>query len=146
MQIDVFALNWRRVDTKIPSFIKNWLIDNTSLTQKLKNLYPNFLVKVLNEENIIIDENILDEKQVVKREVNLCAGDKKLIYAISFIPESCADLINIGNKPLGEILFQNAIRDSIEITKTQNIWGRRSVFLYNDHKIMVCEFFMPTLQ
>jgi chorismate-pyruvate lyase len=145
MKVDIFALSWHRVDNKIPNFIKTWLIDNDSLTRKLKKLHPDFLVKVLNEEDITIDYNILGESKVIKREVNLCAGDKKLIYAVSFIPKNCIDLINIGNQPLGEILFQNAIRESIEITKTQNTWGRRSIFLYKNHKIMVCEFFMPSL-
>ena len=55
--------------------------------------------------------------------------------------------MKIGNKPLGEILFTdpNILREPIEITFYNGIWGRRSVFVMNNSRILVSEFFLDSL-
>lgn len=119
-----------------PKYIKNWIFDKNSLTQKLQNLYPKFRVQLLSE--IIEDE-------FIKREVYLCNNDIPLVYAVSFIPAKCKKLQNLGNQPLGEILFKNANRNDILITNYNNIWGRESFFNFEGFEIIVCEFFLETI-
>ena len=131
--IDIFALNWQNNIIDIPDDIKNWLFDDGSLTTKLKQEYPNFKVELLSE---------IKDKDFIRREVNLCDDSQVLVNAISFIPQKCHKLQNLGNKPLGEIIFQNSKRLEIKIIKHNNIWGRKSVFLFEDFEVIVCEFFM----
>ena len=55
--------------------------------------------------------------------------------------------MKIGNKPLGEILFTdpNILREPIEVTFHNDTWGRRSVFVLYNSRILVSEFFLKDL-
>jgi chorismate-pyruvate lyase len=129
-------LDWQKNYPNIPKNVENWLSDDSSLTAKLKNIYPNFNVKVINESVA---------NDTLTREVNLCDDGVPLVYAISKIPQNCLNLQNLGNKPLGEILFKNGKRVDISIAKNGDNWGRKSIFEFENEKVVVCEFFLPEL-
>lgn len=67
---------------------------------------------------------------------------------------------HLGNRPLGEMLFSDhrIVRGDMEIAHIEPgqelhamaaghgraaIWGRRSIFLINDHPLLVNEIFLP---
>lgn len=129
-------LVWQKDCKNIPNNIQNWLFDDDSLTRKLKQKYSGFQVKVLAENTI---------NNTLQREVYLCNDTTPLVYAISFIPIDCTQLQNLSNTPLGEILFQNGKRKEIFITEFKDIWGRKSLFNFENFEIIVCEFFLETL-
>lgn len=138
--IDIYNLNWEKDNLEIPQNIKNWLLDNSSLTAKLKRIYPYFGVSIIKESLININ-NIA----YIKREVHLCNDKTKLVYAISIIPTHCTNLINLGDKPLGEILFNHGKRLQIMVAKSGNLWGRKSIFSFQNQEVIVCEFFLDEL-
>ena len=116
---------------QIDSSILSWLVDEGSLTKRLKNYCPDqFLVDVLTEEWVKPDHSearllgIPMAQKVLLRQVHLKCGDQLCVYARSVIPLSTLQgkhqrLQHLGNKPLGEYLFANPTlkRSKIE-------WGK----------------------
>jgi len=153
--MDLSKLNWHDIDyfDDIPEKALFWIRDDQSLTQKLKKRYPDFRVEVHKQEEASIYNHeisqIGNEENFIVREVSLYGDNQPVVFARSVIPKNTkTDLImKIGNKPLGEILFTdpNILREPIEITFQNNIWGRRSVFVMNDSRILVSEFFLEEI-
>ena len=104
------------------------------------------------------------------REIQLNCQGKPWVFARSVIPEATynkrqAELSSLGLKPLGEVLFsdQTIERKGIEICRItaeslisrlatdedlnsiDMLWGRRSVFLIEQHPLLVSEVFLPDL-
>ena len=104
------------------------------------------------------------------RQVHLFCGDQAWVYARTVIPENTLHgelqkLTHLGTQPLGAILFANKhiLRGDIETTKisgknklhtaaltysknkTDNIWGRRSLFHIGDKPLIVSEIFLPNI-
>lgn len=96
------------------------------------------------------------------REVVLFGEGKPWVFARSILPdELCqSDLARLGKRPLGKIIFNDSrfqrspfdvcdIDDPFPLCQKLNIkacnrlWGRRSVFRYLHHKMMVAEIFLP---
>ncbi|SFV59037.1 Chorismate--pyruvate lyase [hydrothermal vent metagenome] len=148
--LNIQTLVWvKPSEISIPNTIKDWLLDETSLTEKLKKTYPNFNLKVLSQKDTLPyanEEFIVLKKTPSIREVLLLNEDTPLVFARSIIPytQDTKILCGINNKPLGEILFNsnNIKRSSFEITKQNNIWGRRATFTLGKTKILVAEFFL----
>ena len=153
--MDLSKLNWHDIDyfQDIPEKVLFWIRDDQSLTQKLKKRYTDFRVEVRKQEESSIYNHeisqIGNEENFIVREVFLYGDNQPVVFARSVIPKNTkTDLImKIGNKPLGEILFTdpNILRKPIEITFQNNIWGRRSVFVMNDSRILVSEFFLEKI-
>jgi len=153
--MDLSKLNWHDVDyfDDIPKEVIFWIRDDQSLTQKLKKKYHDFRVEVHKQEELEIynhEINMLEnEKKFIVREVSLYGDNQPVVFARSVIPKNSKtdSIIKIGNKPLGEILFNdpNIIRGPIEITFHNNIWGRRSVFVMDNCRILVSEFFLEKI-
>jgi len=153
--MDLSKLNWHDVDyfDDIPKEVIFWIRDDQSLTQKLKKKYHDFRVEVHKQEELEIynhEINMLEnEKKFIVREVSLYGDNQPVVFARSVIPKNSKtdSIIKIGNKPLGEILFTdpNIIRGPIEITFHNNIWGRRSVFVMDNCRILVSEFFLEKI-
>ena len=70
------------------------------------------------------------------------------------------ELGTLGNQPLGKILFndnrfvrsefelfhcdaRHPLCRSLNIEPSKGLWGRRSVFRFQTHRLMVCEVFLP---
>jgi len=150
--MDLSRLNWHDIDyfDDIPKEVLFWIRDDQSLTQKLKKKYQDFRVEVHKQEELEIynhEINLLgNEENFIVREVSLYGDNQPVVFARSVIPKNSKtdSIIKIGNKPLGEILFTDPsiLREPIEITFHNNIWGRRSVFVMNNSRILVSEFFL----
>jgi len=153
--MDLSKLNWHDIDYfhDIPEKVLFWIRDDQSLTQKLKKRYADFRVEVHRQEELDIykhEINLLgNEKRFIVREVFLYGDNEPVVFARSIIPKNpiTDSIMKIGNKPLGEILFTNPniLREPIEITFQNNIWGRRSVFVMNNSRILVSEFFLEKI-
>ena len=139
--------------SNVPEAVLVWLDDDQSLTAKLKQKFNDFTVNVLSQTQINPHANENDilnfSGQSVIREVELLGNQQVMVFARSVIPvtDDTVDLLAIGSKPLGEILFNNADvhRDQLQITHTGSIWGRRSVFTIGTTKLLVSEFFLECL-
>ncbi len=108
-------------------------------------------------------------QQALVREVLLQNGDEPVIAARSVIPKATlqgADrrLSRLGTRPLGQILFANPRLQKCRLDITQvppaywreqsamqpvsdrTVWGRRSLYqLGHEHRLLVAEFFLPSL-
>ena len=150
--MDLSKLNWHDIDyfDDVPKEVLFWIRDDQSLTQKLKKKYQDFRVEVHKQEELEIynhEINLLgNEENFIVREVSLYGDNQPVVFARSVIPKNTKtdSIMKIGNKPLGEILFTdpNILREPIEITFHNDIWGRRSVFVMNNSRILVSEFFL----
>ncbi len=148
-------LIWKNLDTQtdIPALVKPWLIDDTSLTKKLKQNFANFAVTVLSQTQGEVQNNEMDlihsNADCIIREVELLGNQQAVVFARSIIPitNDTKDLLAIGSKPLGEILFNNPdiMRGKLQITQSGNIWGRRSTFTIGKTRLLVSEFFLERL-
>jgi len=153
--VNAQQLDWSGQDQSqnIPDSVKIWLYDEQSLTKKLKCKFELFSVNVVSQKKIIprlSESKILNYSGAcIEREVELLGNNSAVIYARSVIPvtEDTKKILNIGTKPLGEVLFNtpNVVRDSFQITSVKGIWGRRSTFTMGSTKILVSEFFLDAL-
>ena len=136
-----------------------------SLTRALKALDAVFSVKILYLGESTADEwlsDVLGQERGFVRDVLLCLNDEPVVWARS----RCAwndmvwrDILNCGNQPLGERLFDGSLalsRSSFEYTllnMEQSLVGytgtafaaRRSVFEYKGGKLGLVECFLPSL-
>ena len=153
--MDLSKLNWHDIGyfDEIPEKVLFWIRDDQSLTQKLKKRYSDFRVEVHKQEELEIYNHEINqlgnEEQFIVREVFLCGDNNPVVFARSVIPKNTKteSIMKIGNKPLGEILFTdpNIFREPIEITFHNDIWGRRSIFVMNNSRILVSEFFLDKI-
>jgi chorismate--pyruvate lyase len=153
--IDTEKLTWRDLSLleKAPADVRLWLSDEHSLTAKLKAKFSDFSVRVLSQKTTNPHQNeanIISQTQpCMVREVALLGGGEVVVFARSIIPINAdtQPILDIGNQPLGEILFNhpNIKRSLMQITHVENIWGRRSIFTLGGSKLLVSEFFMRTL-
>lgn len=148
-----------------------WLLDPDSLTAKLKNLYPDFNVRLLSHEPAEPEpsERVLTatRQPFQAREVVLQSGGTPLVFARSLIPNaanSTANTLNhLGDQPLGEALFQRSDVDIGPISvcrfaadsqmalfnrqltgDTRELWGRRRLFTLDGQPVLVAEVFLST--
>lgn len=137
----------------VPKIVQTWLRDDESLTAKLKQKFADFEVRVLLQEKQTPHQHerliITNTDNYVVREVALLGDGVAMVFARSVIPltNDTQDLLNIGSKPLGEVLFNDATieRGKLEITQTADIWGRRSTFTVGTTRLLVSEFFLASL-
>ncbi len=119
--------------SSIPENIGQWLLDDTSLTLRIKNYCAKydlgcFSVKVLSQgisqpsSDEIKGLNLNNEQDALIREVLLYGGESPLIYARTVIPSQTLTgeqkvLGELGNRPLGEFLFSqpDLERDAMEV-------------------------------
>lgn len=147
---DTSNLTWHKINDNVPKNILSWLIDEGSLTQKLKNIYPNFNLEILSIEDKKPHSNELEilpiDKTPSVREVLLKNDKTPIVFARSIIPytEDTIHLHGLKQRPLGEILFEgkNISRYHLEITQLNDIWGRRNIFKIGQTEILVSEFFL----
>ncbi|MBE9532989.1 MAG: chorismate lyase [Proteobacteria bacterium] len=161
----------------MPASLASWLTDIGSLTRRLQRhnqdgfsvqLLGNHWIKPLTNECPSLD--ISTNALAYQREVRLMDGDVANVYARTVIPRATFMAMqyrfnNLGNKPLGELLFTAPFieRGTIEVAclkpgqwlyemalleeeyRPDELWGRRSVFNISGKKLLVNEIFLPTL-
>ena len=152
----------------------SWLKTSESLTQKLKAKFPDLEVVILSEtlEKPLLHEaqklGISIHQEVWIRCVLLKSQQMELVYARTVIPffdeqNPWKSLQTLGNKPLGEVLFQDKslARSDFEFTQSKlQDWpylrptfpfhpplafARRSVFEKNHAPLLLTEVFLPPL-
>ncbi len=153
--IDIKNLEWLPLSEvgDVPQLVLDWLVDDLSLTAKLKEKFSDFSVRVIEQsirtpftnESDAIDFN----HNAVIREVELIGDGSVMVFARSVIPQTpdTEELLLIGSRPLGEVLFNDPSiqRGQLEVTQAQGMWGRRSIFRVGKTKLLVCEFFFEAL-
>ena len=143
------------------------LVEQGSLTALLKRQCTQFSVQVLDEKLMTPPQSIakllgtgLD--QSLCREVLLLCDNAPHVYAQSWITDEANELglSNVGNKPLGERLFQESDwhRGELEVCHIEcaesqkqlaelfcaplgPLFARRSIFTNQNAKVLVCEIF-----
>lgn len=156
---------------------QRWLKTPTSLTAKLKSICPTLAVVVLSEK---FEVPMTSETQRLGLEFNeeawvrcvlLRCGESSWVYARTIIPNLNPTnpwqvLKHLGNKPLGEVLFDmpSIERSDFEFAKeallnwphlTQHLnsptlnqkpgFARRSVFKQQGAPLLLTEVFLPDL-
>lgn len=143
----------------VPQIWQDWLSDAGSLTQLIANKTQSTVsVEVLNDnnQNLLKDEALLFDKPLNRcriREVYLCVNEVPVVFARSILPTSSStginrDVLQLGSKPLGEVLFKKGKAPILlrQITEVPGLgWGRRSLYQLRGHPILITEFFMPEL-
>lgn len=149
------------------AYLKNWLLDTGSLTERLQSHCRQFSLSLLGQEPIapaLIPARLLQDSQGdwQVREVILHGEGQPWVFAHSLIPDALCkgDLAGLGNKPLGQRIFNDArfsrsafeltqlskddaLFDKLGIEATRSLWGRRSVFCFGGGVMMVAEIFLP---
>lgn len=96
------------------------------------------------------------------REVLLSGNGKPWVFARSILPQVLCeqDLAGLGEKPLGQIIFNDPrfarqpfqltclkypseLHRQFNLSNDSELWGRRSVFQFQTHQLMVAEIFLP---
>ncbi|WP_280523531.1 chorismate--pyruvate lyase family protein [Lacimicrobium alkaliphilum] len=157
-------------DCPVPDFhLKNWLLDTGSLTERLQAHCRDFRVRVLGQQPAPLLDNEQElmghDTPYVVREVLLCAEQTPWVFARSLLPSALCEtgggeLSALGDKPLGRLLFndprfirqpfqltciqpRNKLQQQLRLAGSQTLWGRRSVFLFQQWRLMVAEVFLP---
>ncbi|MFM6961154.1 MAG: chorismate--pyruvate lyase family protein [Polynucleobacter victoriensis] len=142
-----------------PQIWQDWLSDAGSLTQLITNKTQSPVsVEVLSDrnQNLLNDEALLFNQPINHcriREVYLCVNDVPVVFARSILPTSSStginrDVLQLGSKPLGEVLFKKGKAPILlrQITEVPGLgWGRRSLYQLRGHPILISEFFLPEL-
>jgi len=170
--------SWHQPQRRLmPAELASWLTDKGSLTRQLKkhsrdgfsvDLLGNSWIKPLTDESLSL--RIPSYELSYQREVRLMDGEQAMVYARTIVPRttymSMQHRFNqLGNKPLGELLFTDATvsRGPIEIAclkpsqwlyemallaedaRPDKLWGRRSHFYIAGKALLVNEIFLPAL-
>jgi len=161
-------------ETNISANIASWMRYSGSMTQRLRETADNVRVKVLQHQWQTVDEdnadylNIPPHSKAIVREVVIYGDDQPWLYAISIFPEAVValtddQLVDLGEKPLGEILFSRSDiqRGDIQFSELSDqqtkdvckksglpvskkrLWARRSYFELQGQKLSVLEVFLP---
>ena len=150
--------------------LKNWLLNADPLTERLQNYCRTFQLEVIGYQKESVSlanaEKIdCDSSAVIVREVILSGDDVPWVFAHTIMPQALFedgvnDLANLGDKPLGSVIFNdpkflrqpfelialpvdNSLSSDLHIAMRQPLWGRRSVFNYQEYKMMIAEVFLP---
>ncbi len=163
---------------RVPENMLCWLLDSSSLTARIISACSGrFRVQVLSQHWTSPQQNearrlAMRERQVaLVREVYLYCDDTPWVFARTVIPRSTLTgrekyLANLGNKPLGAVLFADPFmhRDQFEVAcirpgeylyqrateagrdvSPDAIWGRRSAFYLSNKPLLVNEIFLPAI-
>ena len=145
----------------MPEAVRFWLLDTGSLTDRIEKACEHFSLTLIGEGHAPVHhsehERLQSSQPVTVREVLLCNDATPWVYARSVIPDvlMSAEFNQLGDQPLGRRLFNDArfSRGEFEICRTSHpffaadsgltLWGRRSVFHFQQHALLVAELFLP---
>lgn len=159
------ATDWQLASAVIlPPLFKAWLLEPASLTARLKSRARHFELQVLQQYEHPLPEYIEALLPGIRyaqcREVLMSCNNVPCVYAQSWLPlqalAALQPLAQLGDKPLGEIIFQqqHVRRSAIEVARVQlhhpltatiasgEYWARRSVFTLADQPLLVAEVFL----
>jgi len=163
-------------ETDISANIASWMRYSGSMTQRLRENADHVNVKVLQHQWEVVDVddanylNITPHTKAIVRKVVIYGNDQPWVYAVCIFPEGVValtnnQLVDLGDKPLGEILFSRSDihRGEFQFTQLNNqqtadicqrsglpasketLWARRSYFELQGQKLSLFEVFLPPL-
>ena len=139
------------------SFIESWLIEDGPITKRI-SAKEDFELNLIRDE--IGEVSKIDKKylgvtkgNIKVREVILMGNKTPKVYAKSLIPVNTIEkgfskLGNLGNMPLGDILFEKDIFNKIDVLysffsyKSNIFWGRKTKYLVKNLPFSVMEVFL----
>jgi len=169
-------LDWHTFLPNIEAGYAPWLRDHGSLTLRIQQRCAAFSVR--NAGNCLAtaayDETALlglpPRQKIYTREVFLYADDMPVVFAHSIVaPQHLHGawrvLQNIGNKPLGALLFSHPLVERAPLhykalkpqhalyhravvvldAAPERLWARRSLFTLHDAPLLVTEVFLPEI-
>ena len=153
-----------------------FLFENGSLSQLIQNRFRRKLhIDLINESwstAMTYEKKLLSLRNyeiIFARESYLSCNNKKLVYARTVIPRKTLKaqnhtLTRLGQKPLGEILFNNnkIFRKNIKYAKIplhnelhnkakkhcniySDLYGRQSIFYVKNKPLLLIEVFLPDI-
>lgn len=154
------------------SYLKNWLLDTGSLTERLQTQCTSFHLTLIGQQHaqltpeefhrVCAPQQQLNLKQWQVREVILWGDNQPWVFARSIIPQRLCEsnFINLNTKPLGQLIFNDkrfermpfevtnmcpssAFQAQLHLSTEMDLWGRRSVFNFENLKMSVSEVFLP---
>lgn len=144
---------WQRAEhVELPKTAADWLLEEGSLTQKLKRHGHDFSVKLIGQQQAAIFDNEFElfsrhhvpvPFQASVREVLLCCDGKPWVFARSLLPLSALqhknlNLSDLGEASLGQSLFDqdDLLRSRFEITRldTDHVIAKLNESLYGVSK------------
>lgn len=152
--------------------LKNWLLDTGSLTERLQSQCRQLDLVLLGQAPMAPTteeltrlhhaDGSISKTEWQIREVFLASAGTPWVFARSILPtELCnQDLAELGNNPLGKVLFNdnrfvrqpfevavlhpgNPLFGQLQLVTQTPLWARRSVFTYKQFNMMVAEVFLP---
>jgi chorismate--pyruvate lyase len=165
--------DWRRRPGAGARGYRRWLIDRSSLTDRVRERCAAFRVELVLQEprRATRDERFVAgrrERLALVREVFLSCGNARVVYAHSVTPlanlrGAWHGLAGLGTRPLGAALFADPrVRrrplsfrklvpgDELHVRacaatgrKLPALWARRSLFMLGKSPILVTEIFLP---
>jgi len=150
--------NFESIESKISNNeIRSWLLENGPITKRIKK-NGSFKLHLIKDELSFIeqeDKDFIDctSNEIKLREVILFCDDEPIVFAQTIIPvetisKGLDQLGNLGNKPLGDILFEKDIftKDKVVYALFENAsslyWGRKAKYLVKGFKFSVMEVFL----
>ena len=148
-------------------YLKNWLLDTGSLTERLQSQCRRFVLKKIGQGAYPLHQSErqwlrnIDKHNWQVREVWLCADTTPWVFARSVLPDALieSELKNLGEEPLGKRLFNDHrfVRSEFQLCQIRaedaghnlpippevTLWGRRSCFSFNQCSMIVAEVFLP---
>ena len=137
--------------------IKSWLLEQGPITKRIKSI-AEFRLKLIQDElSDATDDEILflkiDSEEIRIREVILFGNENPMVFARTIIPNTTIEkglkeLGKIGNKPLGDILFEKDIFSKEDIVfatfkdEESLFWGRKIKYTVKDQPFSVMEVFL----
>jgi len=150
--------NFESIESKISkNEIRSWLLENGPITNRIKKK-GSFKLHLIQDELSFIkqeDKDFIDctSNDIKLREVILFCNDEPIVFAQTIIPvetisKGLEQLGNLGNKPLGDILFEKDIftKDKVVYALFENAsslyWGRKAKYFVKGYKFSVLEIFL----
>lgn len=143
--------------------MRDWLCFPGSMTQRMRAISTNIQIIVLQNQLGLLsreEQNSLKiphRKSVLIREIEMFCNNELWITARTAMPlESLQGkwrkLKNLGNKPLGDMLFKDAKiqRSPFQFQllcddKGFDVWARRSLFYLDQRPILLTEVFSSSM-
>jgi chorismate--pyruvate lyase len=137
--------------------IKSWLLEQGPITKRIKSMKEFRLELIQDELSDVNEDEILflniHTKEIRVREVILYGNENPMVFARTIIPSTTIEkglkeLGTLGNKPLGDILFEKDIFSKNDIVFAtfydgKNLfWGRKIKYTVKDQPFSVMEVFL----
>jgi chorismate--pyruvate lyase len=137
--------------------IKSWLLEQGPITKRIKSMKEFRLELIQDKLSDVNEDEILflniHTKEIRVREVILYGNENPMVFARTIIPiatieKGLKELGTLGNKPLGDILFEKDIFSKNDIVFAtfydgkSLFWGRKIKYTVKDQPFSVMEVFL----